>query len=98
MNQNQAKEYYEKLFVNYPDVLSVEEATTLPEIQLRPPDGLSWAQPVSQRCDHAESGWKNIGALCGQHRLQGTAGVSGQAAGTPFGTAESQRKVRCPGV
>ena len=29
MNQNQAKEYYEKLFVNYPDVLSVEEATTL---------------------------------------------------------------------
>ena len=28
-NQNQAKEYYEKLFVNYPDVLSVEEATTL---------------------------------------------------------------------
>ena len=67
MNQNQAKEYYEKLFVNYPDVLSVEEATTLPKIQLRPPDGLPWAQPVSQRCDHAESGWKNIGALCGQH-------------------------------
>ena len=31
MNQNQAKEYYEKLFVNYPDVLSVEEATTLSE-------------------------------------------------------------------
>ena len=29
MNQNQAKEYYKKLFVNYPDVLSVEEATTL---------------------------------------------------------------------
>ena len=29
MNQNQAKAYYEKLFVNYPDVLSVEEATTL---------------------------------------------------------------------
>ena len=29
MNQNQAKEYYEKLFVNYPDVLSVEETTTL---------------------------------------------------------------------
>ena len=29
MNQNQAKEYYEKLFVNYPDVLSVEEAITL---------------------------------------------------------------------
>ena len=29
MNQNQAKEYYEKMFVNYPDVLSVEEATTL---------------------------------------------------------------------
>ena len=28
MNQNQAKEYYEKMFVNYPDVLSVEEATT----------------------------------------------------------------------
>ena len=77
MNQNQAKEYYEKLFVNYPDVLSVEEATTLPEIQLRPLDGLSWAQPVGQRCDHAESGRKNIGALCGQHRLQGTAGISG---------------------
>ena len=29
MNQNQAKEYYKKIFVNYPDVLSVEEATTL---------------------------------------------------------------------
>ena len=29
MNQNQAKEHYEKLFVNYPDVLSAEEATTL---------------------------------------------------------------------
>ena len=29
MNQIQAKEYYKKLFVNYPDVLSVEEATTL---------------------------------------------------------------------
>ena len=29
MNQNQAKAYYKKLFVNYPDVLSVEEATTL---------------------------------------------------------------------
>ena len=29
MNQKQAKEYYKKLFVNYPDVLSVEEATTL---------------------------------------------------------------------
>ena len=29
MNQNQAKEYYKKLFMNYPDVLSVEEATTL---------------------------------------------------------------------
>ena len=29
MNQNQAKEYYKKLFVNYPDVLSIEEATTL---------------------------------------------------------------------
>ena len=25
-------------------------------------------------------------------------GVSGQAAGTPFGADESQRKVRCPGV
>ena len=51
--------------------------TTVPEIQLRPPDGLPWAQPVGQRCDHAESGWENLGALCGQHRLQGTAGVSG---------------------
>ena len=77
MNQNQAKEYYEKLFVNYPDVLSVEEATTLPEIQLRPPFGLPWAQPVGQRCNHAESGQEDFGALCGQHRLQGTAGVSG---------------------
>ena len=77
MNQNQAKEYYEKLFVNYPDVLSVEEATTLPEIQLRPPFGLPWAQPVGQRCNHAESGQEDFGALCGQHRLQGTAGISG---------------------
>ena len=77
MNQNQAKEYYKKLFVNYPDVLSVEEATTLPEIQLRPPSGLPWAQPVGQRCDHAESGREDFSALCGQHRLQGTAGVSG---------------------
>ena len=51
--------------------------TTVSEIQLRPPDGLPWAQPVGQRCDHAESGWENLGALCGQHRLQGTAGVSG---------------------
>jgi len=31
-------------------------------------------------------------------RLQGTAGVSGQAAGTPFGADESKGKVRCPGV
>ena len=77
MNQNQAKEYYKKLFVNYPDVLSVEEATTLPKIQLRPPSGLPWAQPVGQRCNHAESGWEDFGALCGQHRLQGTDGVSG---------------------
>ena len=51
--------------------------TTVPEIQLRPPDGLPWAQPVGQRCDHAESGWEDFSALCGQHRLQGTAGVSG---------------------
>ena len=28
-SESQAKEYYKKLFVNYPDVLSVEEATTL---------------------------------------------------------------------
>ena len=48
MNQNQAKEYYEKLFVNYPDVLSVEEATTLPKIQLRPPDGSPWSIPVAR--------------------------------------------------
>ena len=33
-----------------------------------------------------------------QHRLQGTAGVSGYKAGTSFGADESQRKVRCPGV
>ena len=45
--------------------------TTVPEIQLRPPDGLPWAQPVGQRCDHAESERENFGALCGQHRLQG---------------------------
>ena len=51
--------------------------TTVPEIQLRPPDGLPWAQPVGQRCDHAESGWEDFSALCGQHRLQGTAGISG---------------------
>ena len=30
-----------------------------------------------QRCDHAESGWEDFSALCGQHRLQGTVGVSG---------------------
>ena len=42
--------------------------------------------------------WRDICALCGQHRLQGTAGVSGQAAGTPFGADESKGKVRCPGV
>ena len=55
----------------------VDGKRILPEIQLRPPDGLSWAQPVGQRCDHAESGREDFGALCGQHRLQGTAGVSG---------------------
>ncbi len=37
MNQNQAKEYYKKLFVNYPDVLSVEEATTLLGFKARLP-------------------------------------------------------------
>ena len=37
-------------------------------------------------------------ALCGQHQLQRFTGVSGQAAGTPFGADESQGKVRCPGV
>ena len=30
--------------------------------------------------------------------FKGTAGVSGQAAGTPFGADESKGKVRCPGV
>ena len=29
MNKIQVKELYEKMFVNYPDVLSVEEATIL---------------------------------------------------------------------
>ena len=51
--------------------------TTVPEIQLRSPDGLPWAQPVGQRCDHAESEREDFSALCGQHRLQGTVGVSG---------------------
>ena len=72
--------------------------TTVPEIQLRPPDGLPWAQLVGQRCDHAESGREDFGALCRQHWLQGTAGVSGYKAGTSFGADESQGKVRCPGV
>ena len=72
--------------------------TTVPEVQLCPPDGLPWAQPVGQRCNHAESGWEDFSALCGQHRLQGTAGVSGYKAGTSFGADESQEKVRCPGV
>ena len=67
--------------ITYPDghqrSASGVAGATVPEIQLRPSDGLPWAQPVGQRCDHAESGWENLGALCGQHRLQGTAGVSG---------------------
>ena len=53
---------------------------------------------LGQRRDHAESGWENLGALCGQHRLQGAAGVSGYKAGTSFGADESQGEVRCPGV
>jgi len=72
--------------------------TTVPEIQLCPPDGLPWAQPVGQRCDHAESGREDFGALCGQHRFQGTTGVSGYKAGTPFCSAKPQGEVRCPGV
>ena len=40
--------------------------------------------------------WRVSGALCGQHRLQRFNRVSGQKAGTPFGSDESQRKVRCP--
>ena len=67
--------------ITYPDghqrSASGVAGATVPEIQLRPSDGLPWAQPVGQRCDHAESGWENLGALCGQHRLHGTAGVSG---------------------
>ena len=62
------------------------------------PDGLPWAQPVGQRCDRTQTQWRGVCALCGQHRLQRFTGVSGQAAGTPFGTDESQGKVRCPGV
>ena len=33
--------------------------------------------------------WRGVCALCGQHRLQGPAGVSGKAARTPFGADES---------
>ena len=50
---------------------------TVPEVQLCPPDGLPWVQLVGQRCDHAESGREDFGALCRQHWLQGAARVSG---------------------
>ena len=46
---------------------SVPQAELLEQLyqkfKLHPPDGLPWAKPVGQRCDHAESGRKNIGTL-----------------------------------
>ena len=37
MNKIQAKELYEKMLANYPDVLTVEDATKLLGFKARPP-------------------------------------------------------------
>ena len=66
---------HEAIPAERPRLLSSHAAVS--EIQLCSAHGLSWPQPVCQRCYPAESGWENLGALCGQHRLQGTAGISG---------------------
>ena len=52
---------HEAIPAERPRLLSSHAAVS--EIQLCSAHGLSWPQPVGQRCDHAESGWKNIGTL-----------------------------------